>query len=52
MKTGVWEGMIVSLGLRDSVLGAGPEAYTEGKVAVKELQAPSGPHQAGRSKAK
>lgn len=35
MKTGVWKGMIVSLVLRDSVLGAGPEAYTEGKVAVK-----------------
>lgn len=42
MKTGVWEGMLVSLVLRDSVLGTGPEAYPEGKVAVKELQAPSG----------
>lgn len=52
MKTGVWEGMIISLVLRDSVLGTDPEVCMEGKVAGEELQAPSGPHQTGRPEAK
>lgn len=32
MKTRVWERKVVSLVLRDSVLGTGPKAYKEGRV--------------------
>lgn len=47
MKTRVWERKVVSLVLRDSVLGTGPKAYKEGRMIGRELQAPSGPHQPG-----